>query len=84
MTLLSTEYDVIHTDVALNMWEEPTDLGSSLRGFWQFRPDLFDAASISGMIDDFQRLLAAVTDDPAQLIQDLPLVHAPRDTQRVQ
>ncbi len=76
MTIPLLKHEIIQSDVALNMWEEPAAPGSELRGFWQFRQDLFDATTISDMVGDFQRLLAAVTDDPTQLIHRLPLLRA--------
>jgi hypothetical protein len=73
MALAPASYGVIHTDVALNVWEEATDAGPVLHGFWLYRRDLFEPATIAAMALNYQRLLTAAAADPAQPIGDLPL-----------
>ncbi|NJL19789.1 MAG: hypothetical protein HC895_01550 [Leptolyngbyaceae cyanobacterium SM1_3_5] len=45
-----------------------------LVGILRFSTDLFDAATIHGMAERFQTLLTGIVADPAQLIQQLPIL----------
>jgi non-ribosomal peptide synthetase component F len=67
------EYKVVHTDVALNLWEEPAADGALLKGFWLYRRDLFDPPRVERMVADFRALLEAAAADPAQSVTAIRL-----------
>nr|AIW82283.1 PuwF [Cylindrospermum alatosporum CCALA 988] len=57
-------------DITLSMEETP----QGLLGNWEYSTDLFDGETISRMAGHFQNLLAAVVANPAEPIQQLPLL----------
>ncbi len=60
-------------DLWLSMGEDKDGL---LRGTLEYNSDLFDAASIQGLLQHFQVLLQAIVTDPGQPLADLPLLTA--------
>ena len=57
-------------DLTLSM--EETEQG--LVGFWGYRTDLFDAATIARMSEHFKTLLEGIVADPAQTLSNLPIL----------
>lgn len=62
----------IRPDLFPVMWEEQMANGA-LTGYWMYREDLFDADTMAQMLADYEALLTAIADDPAQTIDALPL-----------
>ncbi|MBW4548499.1 MAG: amino acid adenylation domain-containing protein [Symplocastrum torsivum CPER-KK1] len=56
----------------LNLLMEETEQG--LKGRWEYKTDLFDAATITRMTGHFQTLLEAIATNPEQHILELPLL----------
>jgi amino acid adenylation domain-containing protein len=71
-TLSAVEGDseTAHFDLTLEMAE--TEQG--LTATFVYNTDLFDRGTIARMLENFQTLLEAVVDDPAQRLSDLPLL----------
>lgn len=62
----------IRPDLFPVMWDEPVADGA-LTGYWMYKEDLFDADTMTQMLADYEALLTAMADDPAQTIDALPL-----------
>jgi len=60
LQFMPPEYKTIHTDIALNLWEVPAGDGTALHGFWLYRTDLFEPASIASLVADYGHLLQEV------------------------
>ncbi|MEM8933256.1 MAG: amino acid adenylation domain-containing protein, partial [Acidobacteriota bacterium] len=58
--------------VDLTLWLAPT--GDGLEGVLQFCPDLFEPATIEGLVERFRRLIAAAVAEPKRPIDVLPLL----------
>ena len=52
------------------------ETAAGLDGEFEYRRDLFDAATVTRMVDHFQNLLQAIVLDPSQSIARLPLLSA--------
>nr|VFJ51765.1 MAG: amino acid adenylation domain-containing protein [Candidatus Kentron sp. FW] len=59
-------------DLGITIWEEKTDQGKCIRGWWQYKADLFEAETIAEMTENFQRLLDGIVSNPEQSIDELP------------
>ncbi len=59
-------------DLAFSLWETR----SGLVGGIEFATDIFEPASIAGLVDSWQRVLRAVVADPALKLSDLPIAPA--------
>jgi len=53
---------------------EIADASGPLRGYFEYNPDVFDAATIARMQEHFQALLEGIVDQPNQSVADLPLM----------
>ncbi|WP_078588342.1 MULTISPECIES: amino acid adenylation domain-containing protein [Streptomyces] len=60
-------------DLTLNAGEQP---GGGIRGFLEYRTDLFDPATATALADRLTRLLTAAATDPDTPIGRLPLISA--------
>ncbi|HSK76487.1 MAG TPA: condensation domain-containing protein, partial [Thermoanaerobaculia bacterium] len=70
---LRTQYDSM---LAFN-WIE----GQGLVGFWEYSADLFDAATVDRLAEQFQTVLAGALADPDGRLRDLPLLCVPQAQQ---
>jgi Condensation domain len=50
------------------------DMGPNLMGAFEYRADLFEAASIERMVAHFQRLLASIVADPERRLSDFQIL----------
>ncbi|NET48618.1 MAG: amino acid adenylation domain-containing protein, partial [Merismopedia sp. SIO2A8] len=66
----NTGLDSVRVDLEAYLWETP--LG--LEGFCSYNRDLFDGATIAGMMEHFQTLLRAMVESPQQSVSLLPLL----------
>ncbi len=57
-------------DLVIGLWDKDGS-GTALQGFLRYRQDLFEAATIRRMVQQFQTLLAAVAERPGQAIDEL-------------
>ncbi|MEH2279394.1 MAG: amino acid adenylation domain-containing protein [Nostoc sp.] len=74
----------ITTNVALSNKSTKFDLdvvlipqygeGKGITAIWEYNTDLFDAATIQQMVDQYQNLLEKIVANPEQRISDLPLL----------
>ena len=62
--------DSVRLDLEVYLWDAPEGLG----GFCSYNRDLFDAATITRMMQHFKTLLAAIVDNPQQPVSLLPLL----------
>jgi amino acid adenylation domain-containing protein len=62
--------DSVRLDLEVYLWDAPEGLG----GFCSYNRDLFDAATITRMMQHFVTLLAAIVDNPQQPVSLLPLL----------
>ena len=69
-----TSMDVESGGASWDLYLAFIDGPSGLMGRAQYNPDLFEPGTIARLLDDLQGLLEACGADPAQLVQDLPLV----------
>ena len=67
-------------DLVLDMWE----LDGGLVGVLEYNTDLFDRATIVGMIGHFKTLLAAIAAAPEQRLTELPLLTETEQRQLLQ
>ena len=68
VTPVRTDLESAKIDLTLFMWETEEGLAGSLN----YAADLFDAVTISRMMEHFQTLLSAVVGDPERRLLDLP------------
>jgi amino acid adenylation domain-containing protein len=68
---VAVERCVAQFDLLLMMAETDGALSASL----QYSTDLFDAAAVRRMVENFRTLLEGIAADPDQMISDLPLLH---------
>ncbi|MDF3342221.1 condensation domain-containing protein, partial [Mycolicibacterium septicum] len=73
---LSVDTHVARMDLTFSLAERWDEAGepAGIGGTVEFRTDVFDAASIEVLIGRLQRVLAAITADPAQLLSTLDLI----------
>ena len=64
------ESGLVKMDIEVNVYE----VNGGLRIETEFNRDLFDMATIERMFDQYQLILAAVTQDPLQTINTIPLL----------
>ncbi|WP_142281688.1 non-ribosomal peptide synthase/polyketide synthase, partial [Mycobacterium kyorinense] len=76
VTPLPTNADTARMDLTFSLAERWTDTGepAGIGGAVEFRTDVFDAASIEALIWRFERVLAAMTADPARRLSSVDLV----------
>ncbi|MEG3875944.1 amino acid adenylation domain-containing protein [Microcoleus sp. herbarium7] len=74
LTLRSLEFDsgTSQFDIFLSIG----DSKEGLTGFFEYSTDLFDAATITGLIDNFQTLLGSIVANPDRPISELPILTA--------
>ncbi|MCP4104153.1 MAG: AMP-binding protein [Desulfobacteraceae bacterium] len=60
-------------DLVLYLWKETDAAGSFLKGYFNFRSDLFESTTIVQMIQNFKTLLTAVVRDPEQPVGSIAL-----------
>ncbi|AFZ17945.1 non-ribosomal peptide synthetase [Allocoleopsis franciscana] len=67
-------------DLEFHLWERKPNQGleanrsEGISGFVVYSTDLFDAATITRMLDHFQKLLEGIVANPEQRLADLPLL----------
>ena len=64
-------------DLSLNLWEVP----NGLNGFLEYSSDLFEAATIARMVEQFATLLAGIVAQPHVRLAALPLLSAAEQRQ---
>ncbi|MFQ5794228.1 MAG: condensation domain-containing protein [Candidatus Bipolaricaulia bacterium] len=81
LTLSPLEIDrgTAKRDLEFHLWERP----EGLRGFLVYNTDLFDAATITRMLEHFQILLEGIVADPEGRISDLPLTLTEAEQQQL-
>ncbi|MBG1260771.1 non-ribosomal peptide synthetase, partial [Nostoc commune] len=67
---LETEHSTTRFDLSLDMYETPRGLTGTL----EYSTDLFQAATIDRLIQNFQTLLHGIGENPDQSIAELPLL----------
>ncbi|MFN6572323.1 amino acid adenylation domain-containing protein, partial [Dendronalium sp. ChiSLP03b] len=67
---MASGLDSVRLDLEVHLWDAP----EGLVGFCSYNRDLFDAATISRMMQHFVTLLAAIVDEPQQQVALLPLL----------
>ncbi|MDF5724715.1 MAG: amino acid adenylation domain-containing protein [Rhizonema sp. PD37] len=67
---IEMESATVKFDLSLSMSETET----GLEGIWEYNTDLFDSATITRMIEQFQTLLAGIVSNPQLQLQELPLL----------
>ncbi|MEO1433644.1 MAG: condensation domain-containing protein, partial [Cyanobacteria bacterium J06633_8] len=70
LTPLEMESATVKFDLSLSMSE--TEAG--LEGIWEYNTDLFESATITRMIGNFQTLLAGIVSNPQLELRELPLL----------
>jgi len=76
VTPMPVDTKTARMDLTLSLGERWTEDGelAGIGGTVEYRTDVFDAASIVGLIGRLQRLLAAMTDDPSQALSSVDLL----------
>jgi hypothetical protein len=74
VTLMEIEEVLMRPDLTLVVWEERLPSGTSIRGFWQYKKDLFEAETIARLSKQFRSLCAAIATHPTQSVRELPVV----------
>ncbi|WP_139329504.1 non-ribosomal peptide synthetase, partial [Mycobacterium sp. IS-2888] len=76
VTPLPVDTHTARMDLAFSLAERWTDAGepAGIGGEVEFRTDVFDAASIEGLIERLRRVLVALTTDPARRLSSIDLV----------
>ncbi|BAZ09555.1 amino acid adenylation domain-containing protein [Calothrix sp. NIES-4071] len=62
--------EMVRFDLEVNYWE----VSGGLEGIWSYSTDLFDAATITHIAQNFQTLLQAIVANPKAGIAELPLL----------
>jgi amino acid adenylation domain-containing protein len=70
---MASGLDSVRLDLEVYLWDAPSGLG----GFCSYNADLFDAATITRMMQHFKTLLGAIVDNPQQPVSLLPLLTQP-------
>ncbi len=75
-TPLPVQTRTARMDLTLSLGERFTDTGepAGLAGAVEFRTDVFDAASIEALVERLQRVLAALTTDPARRLSSIDVL----------
>src|SRR6185437_69176 len=78
VTPLPADTQVARMDLTFSLAEQWTEAGepAGISGTVEFRTDVFDAASIEALIERFERVLAAMTADPARRLSSIDLLDA--------
>ncbi|MGA5541914.1 amino acid adenylation domain-containing protein [Mycobacterium sp. NPDC051198] len=78
VTRLEAETQTARMDLVFSLAERFNDAGApaGIDGSVEFRTDVFDAATIETLIQRMQRMLAAMTTDPAQRLSAVDLLDA--------
>ena len=63
--------NVSRPDLYLVFWENQTSQGEALTGYWMHKRDVFERETAEKMNREFQALLAAIVEDPAQRVRTL-------------
>ena len=72
---LTLNFLELHTGTAkFDLTLELNETSESLKGWFEYNTDLFDAATIARMANQFRILLEGVVADPDQRLSDLPLL----------
>jgi non-ribosomal peptide synthetase component F len=79
LTISSLEMESSTAKFDLTLSMEDTEQG--LVGSLEYNTDLFDAATISRMLEHFQTLLEGIVSNPEQRLSDLPLLTQPERQQ---
>jgi amino acid adenylation domain-containing protein len=79
LTISSREMESSTAKFDLDLSMEDTEQG--LRGSLEYNTDLFDAGTISRMLEHFQTLLEGIVAEPDQRLSDLPLLTQPERQQ---
>ncbi len=76
VTPVPVDTQTARMDLTFSMGERWSDDGepAGIGGTVEFRTDVFDAASIQALIDRLQRVLLAMTTDPAQAVSSIDLL----------
>ncbi|MBW4632892.1 MAG: amino acid adenylation domain-containing protein [Iphinoe sp. HA4291-MV1] len=74
LSITPLEVENVTAKFELTLSMEETESG--LRSWWEYNTDLFDAATIKRMADNFQTLLEGIVANPQQQITQLPLLSA--------
>ncbi|BAZ30184.1 amino acid adenylation domain protein [Cylindrospermum sp. NIES-4074] len=72
LTILNIDNQTSKFDLFINLEEK----SEGINGFFEYNTDLFDAATISRMLEHYQNILTAIVANPEQRISDLPLLSA--------
>src|SRR5215210_4359760 len=71
----SDEAPQVHTSTSkFDLTVSAADVGRNLMGTFEYNTDLFEAATIDRMMDQYRRLLEAVVDHPEQRLSDIRLI----------
>ncbi|MFL9459672.1 non-ribosomal peptide synthase/polyketide synthase [Scytonema tolypothrichoides VB-61278_2] len=62
--------EMVRFDLEVNYWE----VSGGLEGVWSYSADLFDAATIARIAQNFQTLLQAIVANPKARVAELPLL----------
>jgi hypothetical protein len=63
--------DISRPDLYLVFWENQTESGEALTGYWMHKRDIFDAETAEKMNREFAALLSAMISQPTQRVQAL-------------
>ena len=76
VTPLSADTPTARMDLVFSLAEQRTEAGepAGIGGTVEFRTDVFDAASIETLIERLERVLVAITADPAQRLSSMDLL----------
>ncbi|MDE5124301.1 MAG: condensation domain-containing protein, partial [Trichodesmium sp. St19_bin1] len=72
VTQRAQEFSTARMDLEIYLWYSPS--GSSLEGHFTYNTDIFDRATITGMMEHFLTLLKAIVANPQEKISKLPLI----------
>jgi non-ribosomal peptide synthetase component F/acyl carrier protein len=70
VTRMKVHTDTAKFDLGLNVYEE----GSTLAASFEYNRDIFEPATIRGMVERFQVLLEGIIKNPEQPVSDLPFL----------
>ncbi|MTJ23751.1 amino acid adenylation domain-containing protein [Dolichospermum sp. UHCC 0352] len=71
----STKFDL---DVVLIPHSQLNGKDKGITLIWEYNADLFDAATIQQMVDQYQVLLKGIVDKPEQRVSELPILNQPQ------
>lgn len=67
---LESKMQTVRFDIEVHLWE----VEGSLKGYWVYNSNLFEAATMQRMMSHFESVLAAVVAAPQQRISQVPLL----------